>query len=51
MGRFTLILLGAWATFAVLQSADLDRQTMFWASLLPATYFIGMLLLGDREER
>lgn len=50
MGRFTLILFGVWGTFALLQSSDIDRQTLFWAALLPATYFVGMLFLRDREE-
>lgn len=50
MGRFTLILVGIWGAFALLQSSDIDRQTLFWAALLPTTYFVGMMFLSDREE-
>ena len=50
MGRFTLILFLIWAGFAWLQMADLDNKTFFWAALLPITYFVGMLLLTDRER-
>ncbi|MEQ1611841.1 MAG: hypothetical protein ABL904_03740 [Hyphomicrobiaceae bacterium] len=50
MGRFTLILFAVWATFAWVQMSELDARTFFWAALLPVTYFIGMLLLSDRER-
>lgn len=50
MGRFTLILLVAWALFAWMQVSELDSRTFFWAALLPFTYFVGMLLLSDRRQ-
>ena len=50
MGRFTLILFAIWATFAYVQMSELDTRTFFWAALLPATYFIGMLLIRERDE-
>lgn len=51
MGRFTLILFAVWATFAWVQMSDLDSRTFFWAALLPGTYFVGMLLMRERDER
>jgi hypothetical protein len=50
MGRFTLILLGVWGAYALTQTIDIDPRTLFWALLLPATYLVGMTLLGNSEE-
>jgi hypothetical protein len=51
MGRYTLILAGIWIVFATLHAYDFEPRLVIGAALLPATYFIGTLLMNMRDGR
>ena len=49
MARYTLILLAVWGAYALATAIEVDGRTVFFATLLPAIYILGMRILRDRE--
>ena len=49
MARYTLILLAVWGTYALATAMEVDGRTVFFATLLPSIYILGMRIMRDRE--
>lgn len=52
MGRYTLILIGAWGAYAAVHSADISAPALLWTALaLTVSGMVATRLLRRREAR